>query len=143
MLFRSACKAGGELNLGTYQVAWAGRPILASRIQKHYISENGHPFWGQVRWRAPHSALAPSTTRDPDPTPPLGALPAQLVTGRGSDGPRRGYRTVEPIEPAETFEQKFLKSCGGSEQKIKRKVALKRNESRGHPNLPTVGMCDG
>ena len=32
-----ACKAGGELTLGTYQVAWAGRLILASRIKKHYI----------------------------------------------------------------------------------------------------------
>ena len=25
-----ACKAGGELTLGTYQVAWVGRTILAS-----------------------------------------------------------------------------------------------------------------
>ena len=32
-----ACKAGGELILRAYQVAWAGRAILASRIIKHYI----------------------------------------------------------------------------------------------------------
>ena len=32
-----AFKAGSELTLRTYQVAWGGRATLASRIQKHYI----------------------------------------------------------------------------------------------------------